>query len=79
MRTIDNLIHYSQGIIVVLLFLIGSITEVVMPVLVTLCLCLFLSLMALLFFTCAKKKYLKNRESESLKLVPVKNNDFDAA
>lgn len=78
MRLLDDLINYTIGIIVILLFLLGSVTEIVLPVIITLCLCLFLAFGALIFFTCAKKKYLKTRTISNMKIVSNKD-DLNAA
>ncbi len=63
MRMIENLIHYTQLTIVVLLFLLGSVTEIVVPVVATLVTLLVLALAALVFFVVARKKY---RETKTL-------------
>ncbi len=70
MRTLENLINNTKGIIVVLLFLIGSITEVHMPVVVTLVSMLAVSVGALIFFVRAKKRYIETRTLDRMVIQP---------
>jgi len=58
MKKLNNLIYGTHLIIVALMWLLGSVTEVNVPVIATLCGLLALSIMAYIFFTMAKKRYI---------------------
>lgn len=58
MKKLNNLIYGTHLIIVALMWLLGSVTEVNIPVIATLCGLLVLSIMAYVFFTMAKKRYM---------------------
>lgn len=72
MRKIDNLIHAMQLVIVILLWLLGSITEVVVPVVVTLLGLLALSVGALVFLSEARKKYIASRTIDKMMIAAKK-------
>lgn len=58
MKKLNNMIYGTQLTIITLMWLLGSVTEVYMPVIATLCGLLVLSIMAFVFFTIAKKRYI---------------------
>ncbi len=58
MKKLNNLIYGTHLTIVALMWLLGSVTEVNVPVIATLCGLLVLSIMAYVFFTMAKKRYI---------------------
>ncbi len=58
MKKLNNLIYGTHLTIVALMWLLGSVTEVNVPVIATLCGLLVLSIMAYVFFTTAKKRYI---------------------
>lgn len=58
MKKLNNLIYGTHLIIVALMWLLGSVTEVNIPVIATLCGLLVLSIMAYVFFIMAKKRYI---------------------
>lgn len=66
MRIIEELIHVTQLAIVVLLFLLGCITEVIVPVVATLITLLILAVSALVFFSLARKKYIESHVADKL-------------
>ncbi len=75
MRKIENLIHATQLTIVVLLWLLGSVTEVIIPVVATLVGLLMLSVGALIFFSEAKKRYIASRTIDKMMVAAKKKTD----
>ncbi|MBP3783830.1 MAG: hypothetical protein J6I68_11345 [Butyrivibrio sp.] len=75
MRKIENLIHATQLAIVILLWLLGSVTVVIVPVVVTLVGLLILSIGALIFFSEAKKRYIASRTIDKMMVAAKKKTD----
>lgn len=66
MKKLENMINTTLGSIVILLFLLGSVEEVIIPVVATLVTLLFISVSALVFLLQAKKRYMANKADKAI-------------
>lgn len=66
MRKLENMINMALGSTFILLFLLGSVEEVIIPVVATLVTLLFISVSALVFLLQAKRRYMANKADKAI-------------
>lgn len=76
MKKINDMIHGTQMLCVMLLSLLGSVEEYVIPVIATLCGLLALDFIFLVFLVRARKRMLVNRAIDKMEMA-ARNKVFE--